>query len=425
MNTPLNRRRFLHATAVAGAAISAFPALQAAESPAKKIIVANMGLGRGLDHVKTLLTIPNVEIGYLCDVDARRMERAAEVIVKQGGKRPKLEKDVRKILEDKAVDALFVATPNFWHTSATLLACAAGKHVYVEKPGSGTAQESQLIVAAARKHQRLVQMGNQRRSYPSIIEAMEKLRAGAIGRVIAARCWYNNSRQTIGRGKEVPVPEWLDYNLWQGPLPRRPYKDNLVHYNWHWMWHWGNGELGNNGVHALDLARWGLGVEAPRRITYGGGRYHFEDDQETPDTGVVTFDYGTSFITWECSSCHARTADKLPFVSLYGEKGELTISSGGTCQFLDAKGVEIGKTTGTNSDLDHFANFIKAIRNGGKLNSEIEEGQKASLLCHLGNIAWRTGHTVNYDPQARSIVSDPDAAKLWGRAYEPGWEPKV
>jgi predicted dehydrogenase len=251
-----------------------------------------------------------VEVAYVCDVDARRIGRAAELVAKESGKPPKGEKDVRKVLEDRAVDALFIAAPNFWHAPATIMACAAGKHVYVEKPGSGNPREGELMVAAARRRQRVVQMGNQRRSFPGIIEAMEQLRAGVLGRVLAARCWYNNSRQSIGRGKPAPVPEWLDYALWQGPAPERPYKDNLVHYNWHWMWHWGNGELGNNGIHALDLARWGLGVDAPRRVTFGGGRYHFEDDQETPDTGVVTFDFGKCLATWECSSCHARPSDK-------------------------------------------------------------------------------------------------------------------
>jgi predicted dehydrogenase len=425
MNTPVSRRRFLQQAVAGSVVVATTPALvRAADSPANRLNVAVMGLGRGFDHVKTLLTIPGVKITHLCEVDSRRLDRAAEAIAKASGTRPKGERDVRKVLDDKSVDAIFIATPNFWHATATIMACAAGKHVYVEKPGSGTAQEGQLMVAAARKHNRVVQMGNQRRSYPGIIEGIEKLRAGAVGRVLSARCWYNNSRQSIGRGKPAPVPDWLDYALWQGPLVERPYKDNLVPYNWHWMWHWGNGELGNNGIHYLDLARWGLGAETPRRVTFGGGRYHFEDDQETPDTGVVTYDFGNCFATWEFSSCHPRAAEKFGLVHFYGEKGTFILEGGGY-RVLDGKGAEVEKSAPPSSDKPHFENFLNCIRDGKRPNSDIAEGQKSTLLCHLGNIAYRTGHTVNYDPARQEISNDADAMKLWRREYRPGWEPKV
>lgn len=425
MNTPLSRRHFLRNTsAVTLAAAGSVSLLRAGESPNQKLRVAVMGLGRGFDHVKTLLTIPNVEIAWLCDVDSRRIDRAVDAVAKAAAHKPKGEKDVRKVLADPSLDALFIAAPNFWHTPATLLACAAGKHVYVEKPGSGTAQESQMIVAAARKHRRVVQMGNQRRSYPGIIEGIEKLRAGVIGRVFSARCWYNNSRQSIGRGKPAPVPEWLDYSLWQGPVPERPYKDNLVHYNWHWMWHWGNGELGNNGIHYLDLARWGLGVDAPQSVTCSGGRYHFSDDQETPDTGVVTYDFGTCYASWEFSSCHARAGEKFGLVHFYGEKGTLILEGGGY-RVLDGKGAEVEKSSPPAGDKPHFENFLSCIRDGRKPNSDIEEGQKSTLLCHLGNIAYRVGRTVRYDATKQTLTGDPAALKLWGREYRPGWAPKV
>jgi predicted dehydrogenase len=300
----------------------------------------------------------------------------------------------------------------------------AGKHVYVEKPGSHNARESELIVSAARKYNRLVQMGNQRRSYAAMMEAVEKLRNGVIGRLTAARCWYDSARPSIGRGMEAPLPEWLDYNLWQGPVPDRPYKDNLVHYNWHWMWHWGGGELANNGVHSLDVARWGLGVDHPVRVTYNGGRYHYDDDQETPDTGSAVFDFGHAVITWEQSSCHPRKSDANSFVKFYGEGGVMAMTSAGYTVF-DIKGKEMEQNPGKGSDVPHFSNFVDCIRHGGRLNSEIEEGQKAALLCHLGNIAYRTGRTLRVDRQTGRIQGEPAAEKLWGREYRPGWEPKV
>jgi predicted dehydrogenase len=428
MKIKIPRRRFLQKSLAASAAIAAFesfPYIRAAESPANKVVFGVVGLGRGSDHVRALLQIPGVEIAYVADVDRRRLETGAALVKKTSGQdKVKAVTDFRRILEDKDVDALSIATCNHWHAPATILACAAGKHVYVEKPASHNPREGEWMVEAARKYNRKLQMGNQRRSWPGIIAGIEKLKAGALGRVFCARCWYVNARGSIKRGQPAPVPEWLDYSLWQGPAPERPYVDNLVHYNWHWRWHWGNGELGNNGVHALDLARWGLGVDAPRRVTYGGGRYHFDDDQETPDTGVATFDFGNCFATWEHSSCHPRSAEKLPIAAFYGEKGTLFLDGNGY-RICDAKGNEIEKETGPGGDKIHFENFVNAIRKGEKLNSEIEEGQKSTLLCHLGNMAWRLGRTINYDAQKRQVPNDPDAMKLWEREYRPGWKPKV
>ena len=439
MNTSIHRRDFLKQSAALGAGLAVAGAAAtswAADPPSKKIVVAVMGVNaRGLAHIQGILAQPNVEIAAICDVDSRALAKAIKIVTDKQGKAPRGEGDIRRLLEDKSIDALTVATPNHWHSIATIMACAAGKHVYVEKPGSHDPFESESMVAAARKHKRVVQMGNQRRSMPTFIEAIDALRKGAIGRLMTARCWYTRFRPTIGRGQVVPVPEWLDYTLWQGAAPERPYKDNLIHYNWHWFWHWGNGELGNNAVHALDLARWGLEVDRPKTVTFGGGRYLCQDDQETPDTGIAAFDFGDKLITWEQSSSHARAAEKLGFqVTFYGEGGTMILVDAGH-RIFDEKGketvglknkedVDVGKGGGS-PGFEHFGNFFDCIRNGGKPNADIEDGQRSTMYCHYANMAIRTGHTIHVDPKTGRIVNDPDAAALWKREYRPGWEPAV
>ncbi len=254
---------------------------------------------------------------------------------------------------------------------------------------------------------------------------VDKLRSGAIGRLYQARCWYFSSRPSIGRGKAAPVPDWLDWSLWQGPAPEPPYQDNVVHYNWHWFWHWGTAELGNNGVHTIDVCRWGLGVDFPRKVTCAGGRYRYEDDQETPDTTFCTMDFGDKTITWEARSCWGRTAlDPSYDIAFYGDKGVLTIS-GSTYSIYDPAGKQTARGSGNGGDLTHVQSFLDAIRTGAKLNAEIEEGYKSVLLCHLGNISYRLGRSVRLDPATHPIAGDKEATGQWGRTYRPGWEPQV
>jgi predicted dehydrogenase len=429
MNNFITRREFLKQTSLVGAGLatlSSTGALRAATSANEKLVLGVMGCnGRGMAHIAEFLAVPNVEIAYVCDVDSRALEKGVAAVAKKQSRKPQGVSDFRRILEEKDVDAISIATPNHWHAPATILACAAGKHVYVEKPGSHNPRESQLMVAAARKHQRVVQMGNQRRSWPYVIEAMAALHLGEIGKLFLARAWYTNRRGSIGRGKPSPVPDWLDYTLWQGPAPERPFKDNLIHYNWHWFWHWGSGELGNNGVHALDLARWGLQVDAPKRVACGGNRYHFQDDQETPDIYVTTFDFGHCGAVWEGQSCDPRGFEGTGFgVDFHGEKGTMALTDT-ECRFYDLNNKVVREMKAERDDTLHFTNFADAIREGKKLNAEIEDGQKSTMLCHLGNIAWRIGHTLDYDATAGKIIHDRDASRLWQRKYRKGWEPKV
>lgn len=428
MKPVLPRRSFLKQSSVAAgfAALGGFQILRAQESPAKKISVGIMGCNnRGLAHIAGYLAVPNVEIAYICDVDSRAMAKGIAAVARKQARKPQGVRDFRQMLEDQHLDAISIAAPDFWHTPATMLACAAGKHVYVEKPGSHNGHEGELIVAAARKHKRVVQMGNQRRSWPWVMDAIHSLHAGEIGRIFFARTWYTNKRQSIGRGQRVPVPEWLDYSLWQGPAPEQPFRDNIIPYHWHWFWVWGTSELGNNGIHALDLARWGMKLEAPRRITCAGGRYHAQDDWEMPDTAVATFDFGTSFVVWEGQSCDPRGFEDSGFgINFYGESGVMTITAD-ACRVHDLNNKLVREVKGQRDDSGHFANFADAIRDGKRLNSDIAEGQKATLLCHLGNIALRSGQTVDYDPATRKLQAGRKAQALWRREYRKGWEPKV
>lgn len=424
--TSLNRRQFLTTTGTLAAATSlAFPNLLSAQSPPSRTIrVGVMGLHRGEQHVEGFLAQLGVEVAYLCDVDSRAFEASAKRLSAQ--KRPPVHvSDFRRILDDPTVDALSIAAPNHWHAPATIMACAAGKHVYVEKPGSHNGAEAGWMVDAARKHKRLVQMGNQRRSWPHVQGAMSELHTGAIGKVRAARSWYAANRGSIGRGTPAPIPEWLDYDLWQGPAPRRPFLDNLVHYNWHWRWHWGGGELANNGIHALDLARWGLGADWPLKATCAGGRYHFQDDQETPDTTLATFDFGDCMATWEGFSCLNRGQYGTGFgVEFQGEGGTLLLLDSGW-KIFDEKNKLQREAPSQGDGHRHFANFVAAIREEGSLTSEIAEGQKSTMLCHLGNLAWRSGQTVSFDPSiARLSPASPGHAE-WERLYPPGWQPTV
>ncbi|MDG2131201.1 MAG: Gfo/Idh/MocA family oxidoreductase [Fuerstiella sp.] len=430
----VSRRKFVAAGSAVAAATSlttglhTSPASAALSSAQDRVVVGVMGLSRGMSLARTFSETPGVEIKYLCETDTNRLNAAKksfEGLVDYG---VQTTGDFRQILDDPDVDILICAAPNHWHAPAAIMACNAGKHCYVEKPCSHNPWEGEMAVAAARKHKRCVQMGNQRRSAEKIIEAMKLLHEGRIGRVYYSRSWYANSRGSIGTGTPAEVPPHIDYELWQGPAPRQPFTSNRLPYNWHWVWHYGNGELGNNGIHTLDLSRWGLQADYPTRVVSSGGRYRFDDDQQTADSHVVSFQFeGKRQIIWEGLSCSRLGLDGNGFgVTFHGEDGSVKLDGWGY-SLHDSKGKEIERVAGARSDADHIANFVNAVRadDPTMLNAEIEEGHKSTLLCHLGNIAHRTGDTITCDPSNGHIVGNAAAEKLWKREYEPGWEPTI
>jgi predicted dehydrogenase len=426
---PESRRAFLHSGTAASLSTALFVANESrADSPSEKVIVGVMGASRGSALAEVFGRLPDVEVRYVCDVDSNRLKALQESLSTKLQVPVQAVADFRRILDDPEVDALICAAPNHWHAPASIMACNAGKHAYVEKPCSHNPQEGELLIKAARLQKRCVQMGNQRRSSPAAREAMQLMKDNAIGHVYYSRSWYAATRGTIGKGTPAPVPPHVDYELWQGPAPRQPFTSNRLHYNWHWVWHYGNGELGNNGIHSIDLSRWGLGVDYPTRVVSSGGRYAFDDDQQSADTHVVCFEFPDKRqITWECLSCNREGMDGSGFgVTFHGDRGTLKINDSGYV-ILDEKGREVSKKDGSDGMKLHAENFLTAIRKNDPslLNSEIEEGHKSTLLCHLGNIAHRTGDSLRCDATNGHIQDNETAMKLWSREYEKGWEPKV
>ena len=439
----LNRRNFVKSAGLGGLGLSLSNPLQVfninSQYPARDgYKVALMGLnGRGSQLAEAYSANPNVSIAYLCDVDSRAIDKGRSIVEKNGHK-PKGVGDFRKALDDKSVDALAIAVPDHWHAPAAILGLKAGKHIYVEKPGSHNPAEGELLAEASAYYGKVVQMGNQRRSWPRVREAIAALHGGEIGKVYFARTWYTNDRPSIGTGKKTAIPSWLDFELWQGPAPRKDYQDNILHYHWHWFWNWGTGEILNNGTHFIDLARWGLQVEFPIKAYSSGGRFQYQDDWETPDTQLATFDFeGGKVIQWEGRSCNTRGINEMGSgVSFHGENGTLELNNN-AYKIFDNKGkvVRVAESTtntvvdqkgpGFNYDKDHVANFISCIDSGKNPHSVYSDTRKSVLLCHLGNISYRIGRSLKCDPKSGKILQDEEAMKFWSRTYEKGWKPTL
>lgn len=438
----VTRREFLDAVAVGAAGL----AVGASAKSYGEILGANdrlnfavVGLnGRGYAHLSSLKANQKAaRISHVCDVDGDILKKFADATQKEMGEPAVAEKDFRKILELKDVDAITIATPDHWHAPMAITGLQAGKHVYVEKPCSHNPAEGAMLVQAQQKYGKLVQMGNQQRSSQYTREIVEKIHAGMIGKPYYAKAWYSNVRKSIGTGKQAPVPAQLDWELWQGPAPRSAYRDNVHPYNWHWFRTYGTGETLNNGTHEVDVCRWALGEDYPKRVNSAGGRYQFKDDWQFYDTLVTNFEYEDRVISWEGKSCQG--------MKIYGrDRGSAIMGTTGTV-LIDRDGYEVYDLKGnktnqykvgtqtSSSDLvgrdsmtdAHFANFIAAIRKGEKLNSPVSSGNISVTMLHLSNIAWQVNRELKLDASDGKIQGDEEAMRMWGREYESGWAPRI
>jgi predicted dehydrogenase len=438
----ITRREFLDALAVGAAGLAVGTTAKSYGQilgSNDRLNFAIIGLnGRAYAHLSSLKANQNAaRISHVCDVDSNILRKFTDSVRQETGDTPATDKDFRRILELKEVDAITIATPDHWHTPMAIAALQAGKHVYLEKPCSHNPAEGEMLLQAQRKYQKLVQIGTQQRSSAHTIEVVEKIHAGIIGRPYLAKAWYVNLRKSIGTGKEAPVPPQFDWDLWQGPAPRRPYTDNVHPYNWHWFRIYGTGETLNNGTHEVDVCRWALGVDYPERVASSGGRYHFKDDWEFYDTLVTSFEYEGKMISWEGKSCQGmKYYGRDRGSTIMGTTGTVLIDRDGY-EIYDLKGdktseFKVGNVT-SSSDLvgrdsmtdAHFANFIAGIRKGEKLNAPVSVGNIAVTMLQLSNIGWEVNRELCLDAKDGRIRGDPEAMKMWGREYEPGWAPHV
>lgn len=413
----LNRREFLGTAAALGLPVQANDRITAA--------VVGTG-GMGTSHVRLLAARKDARIAWVCDPDRRNAAAAAKVVEQAGGPAPQIASDLRKVLDDKAVDAVWIATPDHWHAPAAILAADAGKHVYVEKPCSHNIREGRLMIEAARRNKRVMQVGTQSRSTAHVRRAIELLRQGAIGEVLVARVWNSQKRGPIGRSKPQPPPEHLDYDLWLGPAPDFPYRTNVVHRNWRWWHAFGAGDIGNDGVHNIDIAVWGLGVAGhPALVAAIGGKYFFDDDMEWPDTQTVICEYSEEgsrrkqlIFEQRIWSPHVQETHENGN-AFYGTKGYLVL--GQQDGFVLYEGNKAGESMKGRADTAaHHQDFVDCIRSGTRPHADIEDGHLAATVVHLANIATRARRAIRFDPKAEQVLGDDEAARWIRREYRPG-----
>jgi len=432
----MNRRRFLsNSTGATAAAMGPLFLPRALANANDTVRVAVVGIrGQGGAHIREYTNMPKVELAALCDVDESVLAKRLGELEKRGIKAPKTYSDIRKLLEDKSIDAISIATPNHWHSLMGIWACQAGKDVYVEKPASHNVWEGRKLVEAARKYGRIVQHGTNSRSAAATREGMQQLREGVIGEVYMSRGLCFKWRDTIGRAPEEPTPAGVQYDLWTGPAPLRPFTRNRFHYNWHWQWEYGNGDIGNQGIHEMDLARWGLGVKLPTKVHSIGGHFLFDDDQVTPNTQIATFEFHEGgkkkilvFEVRHWISNHeagigeregSRDSNTIGNI-YYGSKGYMAVD--GYTSYKTFLGKEQAPGPARREGGSNWANFIQAVRSRKveDLNADIEEGHLSSILVHLANISYRLGRSLDFDPATEKILRDEEASKMLTRVYRP------
>jgi len=434
-----SRRKFIKTTAATAAAAFTIPTILPSQvlGANDRINAAVLGInGRGKNHISGLMKQKNVTVTHLCDPDMNIARERQQSFKETYNKDVALEQDLRKIMDNNDIDVVSIASPNHWHALSVIWACQAGKDVYVEKPGSHNIWEGRKMVEAANKYNRVVQHGVQLRSSPAIQEAVQLMRDGYIGRVYMARGLVFRWRDSIGDAGFSPVPDGLDYDLWIGPAPMRPFTRNLVHYNWHWHWDYGNGDVGNQGIHETDMCMWGLDVGLPTQITSMGGKFLWDDAKEVPEvlTSVYHYPEEEKIIQFEVRPWVTNTEQDITVGNIfYGEKGILVVD--GYSKYRTYLGRErepgqsgddgakeaSGMDRGAGGTDGHFANFIEAVRKRDRslLNGPIETGHLSSGLAHLGNIAYRLNKVLNFDPSAEKFVNDPEADKMLTRNYRP------
>ena len=437
-----SRRNFIKKTAAASSATFLAPSIISASvfGANDRINASVLGInGRGKNHISSLMKQKNVQVVNLCDPDMNLLKVRQKEFKNKYKKDVSLEQDLRRVMDNKDIDVLSIASPNHWHSLSVIWACQAGKDVYVEKPGSHNIFEGRKMVEATQKYDRIVQHGVQLRSSPAINEAIGLLRNGYIGNVYMARGLVFRWRGDIGDKGFSSVPNGLDYDLWTGPAPKRPFTENLVHYNWHWHWDYGNGDVGNQGIHETDLCMWGLDVGLPTKITSMGGKFLWDDCKEVPEvlTSVYNYPDEGKIIQFEVRPWCTNTEEGATVGNIfYGDKGILVVDGyskyktylgkdrtpgqSGDDGAMEASGMDRG-AGGTDG---HFKNFIEAVRkhDASILNAPIETGHLSSGLAHLGNIAYRMEKVLTFNPQAEKFVNDPEADKMLTRNYRKGYE---
>lgn len=419
----MNRRTFFLGVPAAAAVLT-----RRAVAASDTVNLAIIGVrGRGRSIGGSLASIPGANIAALCDVDDASYGVGAKAVEAKLGKRPPHVKDLRRCLDDKSIDAVVVATPDHWHVPAALLALSAGKDVYVEKPLSHNLHEGRLLVDATRKLKRVVQVGIQSRSRPSTQRAIEVVRSGKIGKVLMAKAWNVQLRKNIGHKEDAPVPAGIDFDTWTGPALMLPYNENRYHYNWHWHWNYGTGDMGNDGVHQLDMARWALDVEMPQRVTGTGRKLFFDDDQQTPDTMNINFEFKDKMLMFEMRIWTPYGMEgQENGVAIYGSNGMVHIgrwTGPWGYRVYDTKGklVDDQSNGGDGSDAQHLTNFLACVKSREQPNAPVEMGHASTTLCHLGNIVARTGRALAFDGAKETITGDTEASALLRRKYRQHW----